>query len=377
MIIEAFLRWIETANAQKRAEAANALGRAFIHSTLDPHERQAAQMALTYLLDDPSPKVRLALADALADELDAPRSVVLALTNDQSDIAVTIISRSPLLSDSDLVDIAGRDGSDRRAAIAVRKNVSRAVTAAIAEVGNLLEVILLLRNPGAHFTANCLVRLAGRMGGEAMIRELLLARSDLPAMAHQILIEKLGEALSNFSLVRASLTSRKIDRMRREACDAALVSVIASVNEQDLPQVVEHLRKEGRLTTSLLIHALCAGKTVFFADAISNLSGVARPRARSILATGRVRAVRALIEAAGIGRNVSDVFCDAVLIWRDTSADMPGASGIFSKLAEKCRAIADPAPDARSLFEIIERLALVEMRQAAHRYAEEYSRQAA
>jgi uncharacterized protein (DUF2336 family) len=371
------LRWIETANTQKRAEAANALGRALNHSTLDPHERQAAQMALTYLLDDPSPKVRLALAESLADETNVPRSVILALTNDQSNIAVTIISRSPLLSDSDLVDIAGRDGSDRRAAIAVRKNVSRSVTAAIAEVGNLLEIILLLRNPGAQFTTNCLIRLASRMGGEAMIRELLLARPDLPPMAHQILIEKLGEALSNFSLVRASLPSRKIDRMRREACDSALISVIASVAEQDLPQIVEHLRKEGRLTTSLLIHALCAGKTVFFADAISNLSGVARPRARSILATGRPRAVRALMEAAGIGRNISDVFCDAISIWRDVGSDMPGASGIFSRLAEKCRTIAEPGPDARSLFDIIERLALVEMRQFAHRYVDEYSSQAA
>ena len=67
MIVAAFLRWVETAKAGDRARAANALARAFLRSAMAPQERRAAHVALIYLLDDPSPRVRLALAEATSD----------------------------------------------------------------------------------------------------------------------------------------------------------------------------------------------------------------------------------------------------------------------------------------------------------------------
>ena len=66
VIVEAFLRWVETAKSGDRARAASALGRAYLQSEMQPEERKAAEMAMTFLLDDPSPKVRLALAEAIA-----------------------------------------------------------------------------------------------------------------------------------------------------------------------------------------------------------------------------------------------------------------------------------------------------------------------
>ena len=63
------------------------------------------------LLDDPSPLVRYALADALGASADAPAAVVHALVNDQPDIATLVLERSPLLLDSDLVDSVAVGGA--------------------------------------------------------------------------------------------------------------------------------------------------------------------------------------------------------------------------------------------------------------------------
>ncbi len=52
-------------------------------------------MAATFLLDDVSPKVRVTLAEALADDQNAPRPVILALTEDRIDIAATIVAALP------------------------------------------------------------------------------------------------------------------------------------------------------------------------------------------------------------------------------------------------------------------------------------------
>ena len=68
MIINAFLRWVETAKAGDRARAASALARAYANASIGNDERHAAEMAMIFLLDDPAPKVRLALAVMLGRE---------------------------------------------------------------------------------------------------------------------------------------------------------------------------------------------------------------------------------------------------------------------------------------------------------------------
>ena len=115
---------METARTGDRARAANALGRAYAKAEINGIDRQAAEMAMTFLLDDPSPKVRLALVEALADCSTAPRAIIRALAEDQPEIAYVAISRSPVLTDEDLVDIAARGSVETRALIASRSTVS-------------------------------------------------------------------------------------------------------------------------------------------------------------------------------------------------------------------------------------------------------------
>jgi len=91
MVVRKFLQWSETAGARDRARAANALARAFIISDLSREDAKAAEAAMTILLDDPSPLVRLAMAEALATSAMAPRSVIHGLARDQLDVAGLVV----------------------------------------------------------------------------------------------------------------------------------------------------------------------------------------------------------------------------------------------------------------------------------------------
>ena len=51
VIIQAFLRWVETAKTSDRARAASALARAYAKADMNGIDRHAAEMAMTYLLD--------------------------------------------------------------------------------------------------------------------------------------------------------------------------------------------------------------------------------------------------------------------------------------------------------------------------------------
>ncbi|MHA1555118.1 MAG: DUF2336 domain-containing protein, partial [Alphaproteobacteria bacterium] len=87
MIVRQFLDWMETAPPGRRAEAANALARAYLYSDLAEETRSGMEAAMTLLLDDPAPEVRLALCDAIASSPQAPRHIIIALAADQPAIA--------------------------------------------------------------------------------------------------------------------------------------------------------------------------------------------------------------------------------------------------------------------------------------------------
>lgn len=370
MIIQSFLRWAETAKTSERARAANALGRAWLHSDMNAEEREAALMAMTWLLDDPSPKVRLALAESIADAEDVPRALVLPLAHDQPQVACQIISRSPVLSDIDLVDLAGRGDSVTRVLIASRFIVSLPVCAAIAEVGGAPEIETMLDNPGAIAGRGSLRRISERFADHPQIREMLLEREELPTDARHLLAVGVSEALGACDLIRQVVGERRLERIKREACDAATVALAGSAPVADMPQLVEHLRRDGRLTPAFLMQALCMGRLDFFMTSIVNLSGMDDRRVRSIVTDGRFHAVRALFESAGLSRDVSEVFVEATILWRKAEGLGHGLfGGLATRLISGFRAAARADSQASELIDMVERLHIAEHRQSARAYA--------
>ncbi len=173
--------------------------------------------------------------------------------------------------------------------------MTRPVSAALAEVGDEDEVLCLLENDGAAISAQSLKRIAERLGDVSDIRNLLLDRIDLPADARQLLTQHVSNALVGLPLAQAAIGLQRLQRISREATEAAIVSIAGDIAPIEVPDLVEHLRLNDRLTPSFLMHALCCGKVEFFACAIVNLSGCSDRRVRAILATGRMHAVRALL----------------------------------------------------------------------------------
>lgn len=372
MIVQAFLRWAETARTGDRARAARALASAFIQSDLGPEEHRAALMAMTYLLDDPSPKVRLSLAEALASSNNAPRAIIMSLAEDQPEIACTVIACSPVLRDADLVELAGRGSSLTRSLVAARPALGYSAAAAVAEVGDGSEIVLLLENETASISRISLRRMAERFGHLADVRHLLLERGNLPAVARHMLVAHVAAALAGSDLVTRTIGAKRIDVVTRESGDEAVVAIAGSIAQDEIPVLVEHLKTSGRLTPALLIHALCSGKVDFFASAIVSLVNLEERRVRAILATGRVHAVRALFEAAGIGRDIVVVFVEAVFLWRRAAVGS-GIDSCYFMLLEQFEGSRGDGGAIGQLLDMVDLLHRGEMRRNARSYAADVS----
>src|SRR5277367_420139 len=152
MIVRDFLQWIRNAPASGRAAATCALARAYLYSDLSPDDLAAAEGAMLMLLDDPSPLVRRALADALAASPSAPPAIVIALAADQPQIAAPVYALSPLFVDADLVDAVATGAAAVQAAVASRATLPQSVAAAVAEVGAAEACLMLVENRAASIT---------------------------------------------------------------------------------------------------------------------------------------------------------------------------------------------------------------------------------
>lgn len=314
MIVRKFLAWAPSAPPAQRAAAAGALAHAFVAGELQPQEESEAEMALTSLLEDPYPIVRQALANELAMAPNAPHHLVLALANDQSEIAAPVLGHSPRLTDADLIDCAAIGNAVSQAAIALRPRLSPPVAAALAEVGEREAVIALTLNEGAELPVFSLARIVARFGEDGETREALLARPDLPVALRARLVEAAARALSRFVVAREWLSDERAQRAAREAREKATIMLAAQASEEvDGPlMLVRHLREQGHLTAGLVLRALLSGNRDLFETALAELSGVGRDRVAGHVTNWKGAGFAALFTRAGLPDALLPAFRAAV-----------------------------------------------------------------
>jgi uncharacterized protein (DUF2336 family) len=326
MIVRDFLQWVRTAPASERAEATSALARAYLYSDLSSDDLAAAEGAMLMLLDDPSPLVRRALADALAASPSAPPAIVIALAADQPQIAAPVYALSPLFVDADLVDAVATGGAAVQAAVASRAALPCSVAAAIAEVGTAESCLLLVENPTADIAPLSFDRIVERFGHLAAIREALLIRDDVPAATRQTLVIKLSETLAGFVAGRAWLDADHAQRIAREACEKATVTIAAASPESELRPLIRHLCASGQLTAGLILRALLSGNIALFEEALAELTDMPVARVSGLVHDRGSVGLRALFDKARLPASTYPAFKEAIEAMREGFLHEPGGA---------------------------------------------------
>jgi uncharacterized protein (DUF2336 family) len=375
MIVRHFLDWVRTAPAGKRAEATSALARAYLYSELSPDDLAAAEGAMLILLDDPSPLVRRSLADALAASPSAPPAIVLALADDQPQIAAPVLALSPLFIDADLVDAVATGGGAAQAAIASRAGLPRSVAAAIAEVGTAESCLLLLENSDADIAPFSVDRVVERHGHLAAIRELLLGRDDLPAATRLTLVAKLSETLAGFVVEREWLDADRAHRIAREACEKATITLAAETPTTQVRPLIRHLRVTGQLTAGLILRALLSGNVALFEEALAELADLPVARVSDFVHDHSSAGLRALFDKAGLPPSSYPAFKEAIEAMREGGfmGEPGGAARLKRRMIERVLTrCEDEAPDELApLLTLLRRFATEAAREEARLFCDE------
>lgn len=379
MIVSRFLLWARSAPPGYRAEATAALANAFLYSDLSLEDREEARMALTAMLDDPSTLVRRAMAEALASSRAAPRHLIVALANDAAEVAAVVLGRSPLLADCDLVDAAALGEERVQCAIAARPLLSRAVAAAIAEIGGPAALVALAANRNADIPAFSLARMVERHGEDGALREALLARPDLPVDIAQAVAAALAESLGRFVTDCGWLSPERSGRVTREARERTTVALSGEAGCEDASRLVGHLRRSGQLTPALMLRAILSRSIGFAEAAFAELSGLAPGRVVAILRDERASAFRSLYARAGMPQTLRPAFEAALAAHRELRAKGQSDASLSRRMVERtlffCEAL--PPEESGKLVALLRRFEAEAAREEARRVASNLADRAA
>lgn len=342
MILSQFQSWVRTAATSERADGVSALARAYLYSALDAGQRRDIARTLTCFLDDPSPAVRRALAEALASAAEAPHHIVLALADDCASVSSLVLSRSPVLGDAELIDCAATAEPAAQIAIAARPNLSAPVAAALAEIAAPEALVALAANRAAPLPGFAIRRMMERHGEKAELRQALLGRGDLPASVRLELVAATAKALAAFVTERNWLSGERMKRIALEAGDKAAVTIATTAGDSRC-ELVAHLRQSGRLTSGFALRAILSGKIELFKAILVELSGMPAFRVDGLTRQCDSTGFAALYRKSGLPLDLLPAFRIALQAAR--AADWTQARGTslsraaIERVIEACSAI--------------------------------------
>lgn len=316
-----FVALSRSGDSEERGQAAHLAAQAYLLHSGPADEHAALYASLIGFLDDPSVRVRGALAYGLLHALEAPRPILLALLQDSEVIARAVAQYSPALIDADLIALVRKASITLLHAVALRERISARVAEAVIGRGVRSVTLKVLQRSDVPVPAALLATLAAERGeADAELRGALLDRADLPAGARLAMVEAAVASLRLARIVKGAVAPSRLERLLRDAMDTALTVIGEGEATSGGTPFASELVATERVSARVMLHAVVNGHVMFFADCLSALAGVPRDKVFTILETGGRPALNALLSRCGLSAAVSNLI--ARLIFHARAADL-------------------------------------------------------
>jgi uncharacterized protein (DUF2336 family) len=276
-------------------------------------ERESAHVVditvqtLEHLARDSAVRVRAVLAEEIKRLTSVPKDVILALAHDlQHIVAVPVLEYSPLLSDTDLIEIiACGQVREALAAVARRRPLSENVSDALVQSLDVPAVAALLVNPDAKIRKATLDRVVEDAEEIESWHLPLALRVDLSARTIRriagfvgaVIIERLA-ARHDLSAATRTYLNRQLRLRLEEKSDTAEIAANAA-------NMVAGAKASGKLDGNFVEEAALAGQRENIVLALAELAQVSADQVRRILVCGRAQPLVALAWRAKLSMRVA------------------------------------------------------------------------
>ena len=314
-------RLLAEPSSEHRAELAGKLAAGLSGGDLSAREVELAQDIVRILARDVEETVRASLSRGLRHAANLPRDVALRLAYDVELVALPMLADSLVLTDEDLIGIV-RNGSDlKQEAVASRPNLTEAVSDALIEHGSEPAVVVLMTNNGAHIATDSFDRAVTRFAASSRVKEAMVLREKLPVTVAERLATLVSKALQTHLVQAHDLAPATAADIVLRSREHAVIQLSVGASDSDLVQMVTQMQRNGRLTPSLLLRALCTGDIGFFEAAMAAKGDVPLENAQTLIHEPSRRGLAALYKKAEMPASLYDTVRAAVEVVDETGFD--------------------------------------------------------
>ncbi|MCB1972209.1 MAG: DUF2336 domain-containing protein [Geminicoccaceae bacterium] len=187
-------------SAEGRALIARKFGESF-DSLATSRTRDLANALLSLLVGDIEKEVRKTLSETVASSHKLPAVVARKLATDDIEVAGPILAQSPVLSDSELVEIVRTNAMQYALAVAGRERVSEELSEALVDSGHQQVVVKLVGNVGAKLSNRTMKRVMDDYRDDDQVQDRLVRRPELPYELVEEMVGIIGSKIE-WELVR-------------------------------------------------------------------------------------------------------------------------------------------------------------------------------
>ena len=236
-------------------------------------------------------------------------------------MALPILADSLVLTDEDLIEIVRSGSSGKQEAVASRPNLTETVSDALITHANEPAVAVLMGNKTAAISEASLDRAVSRFADSTRVKTAMVMRDKLPAPVAERLVTMVSKALQAHLVRVHDLAPETAADIVLSSREHAIIHLSAGASDGDLHLMVTQMHKNGRLTPSLVLRALCTGDIAFFEAAMAVRGDIPIGNAQILIHDPSRRGLQALYAKAAMPATLYEVVRAAVEVVDDTRFD--------------------------------------------------------
>jgi uncharacterized protein (DUF2336 family) len=283
-----------------RAELAEKVAADLSANGLTAAEVKLAQDIVRVLARDVEEKVRASLSRALRHSPNLPRDVARKLAEDIEFVSLPMLADSLVLTDQDLIEIVRLGSSIKQEAIASRPNLAETVSDALVTHGEEPAVVVLMANNSAKIAEATFHRAATRFANSDNVKEAMVLRETLPITVAERMVTMVSKALQAHLVKAHALAPATAANIVMTSREHAIIRLSLGASDEELRHMVAQMHRNGRLTPSLVLRALCTGDIAFFEAAMAAKSDVPLDNAQILIHEPSRRGLKALYRKAAM-----------------------------------------------------------------------------
>ena len=261
-----------------RAELTSAVTE-LLEMELSPREGELVADVLISLMRQAERDLRQALAERLSIMDNVPLRLVLQMANDDIEVAGSVLSKSMVLSDLDLIYIIKAKGAEHWQSIAKREEMTDQIINILVDTGEKGTVQNLAENKEIRLTEYALDVMGDMACKDEVLAKPLLRREEVTVDFAKRIYQHVGKALKGYIVERYDLD---LDGSVTDLVDDVILEFVEAADEgtdilptESMLKAAQRHKDKGLLTIKMMLGSLRRGQVPSFIAQFSKYTGMA------------------------------------------------------------------------------------------------------